>query len=77
LLSSALIAGDSIQYFITAQDSAIVPNVAATVVTLSNVPATAALDAGSFPVSGKYQRVYDFKSTCSNYHSIKCGRCLL
>jgi hypothetical protein len=34
LLSSALIAGDSIQYFITAQDSATVPNVAATVVTL-------------------------------------------
>ena len=52
LLSSAIIAGDSVQYFISAQDSATTPNVAATTAILSDVPTTAALGVNSFPVSG-------------------------
>ena len=52
LLSTPLLQGDSITYFITAQDSLTTPNVAATVVTLNDVPTSVALGLGSFPVTG-------------------------
>jgi len=52
LLSAPLAAGDSISYFIVAQDMAATPNVGNNTVTFSNTPANVALSAASFPTSG-------------------------
>ena len=52
LLTSPLTFGDSISYFVVAQDSAAVPNVGGSIVTFNSQPATVALGASAFPVSG-------------------------
>lgn len=52
LLTSPLAPGDSISYFIVAQDLAGTPNVGVNAATFSANPATVALGAGAFPVSG-------------------------
>lgn len=52
LLTSPLAAGDSISYFIVAQDLATVPNVSVNAATFSSAPVSVALGAGAFPVSG-------------------------
>lgn len=52
LLTSTLNIGDSISYFVVAQDSAGTPNVGASVVTFATAPSSVALNGGSFPTSG-------------------------
>ena len=57
LLTSPLMSGDSISYFIAAQDSASTPNVGASIVNFSSPPSSVALSASSFPTTGD---VYGF-----------------
>jgi hypothetical protein len=52
LLTSAVTGGDSISYFIAAQDLASTPNVGVSAATFNSPPATVALSAATFPVSG-------------------------
>lgn len=52
LLNSPLNVGDSVSYFIVAQDSAGTPNVGASIVTFTAAPSSVALSGGSFPTSG-------------------------
>jgi hypothetical protein len=52
LLNTPLTFGDSISYFIVAQDLVATPNVGVSVATFNNTPATVALSSGSFPASG-------------------------
>ena len=52
LLQSAVAAGDVIQYFVTAQDLAGTPNVGINSGIFNAIPASVALTAGAFPVTG-------------------------
>lgn len=52
LLTSPLTGGDSVSYFIVAQDLAAIPNVGVSTATFANSPASVALSASTFPVSG-------------------------
>jgi len=52
LLTSAVITGDSISYFIIAQDVQVIPNVGAITATFAATPTSVALGAGAFPATG-------------------------
>lgn len=52
LLSTPVMAGDSISYFITAQDLASTPNVGANLAIFATPPTSAALDPSVFPLTG-------------------------
>jgi hypothetical protein len=52
LLNSPVTGGDSISYFIVAQDNIASPNVGVNAATFNTTPASVALSAGTFPLSG-------------------------
>ncbi len=52
LLTAPVVAGDSISYFIVAQDLAAIPNIGVSVATFGVTPSSVALSGAAFPVSG-------------------------